>query len=147
MGDERRSSEAKGEGGEHLSHTLNCPTGGGGATMKAQIPFSPLNSFIHLFVPSPCPSCPHLSFGLSVSRASLYNCPESGDRRDSLTVVQTISFQSDNINQRDCLNCFQKTLHYSLSLLSPSRAVLNVCACIYNFCKCVFVLSFEGKHS
>lgn len=89
---------------------------GGEATMKAQIPFSPLNSFIHLFVPSPCPSCPHLSFGLSVSRASLYNCPESGDRRDSLTVVQTISFQSDNINRRDCLICCQKILLYFITL-------------------------------
>lgn len=42
---------------------------GGRGTMKAQIPFSPLNSFIHLFVPTPLfplPSSLSLSPSLSV---------------------------------------------------------------------------------
>lgn len=70
---------------------------GSGATMKAQIPFSPLNSFIHLFVPIPpsllptslCPEPPYIIV-MSALRQGGSNCFAS-DRRYQPQILQPVA--------------------------------------------------------
>lgn len=79
---------------------------GSGATMKAQIPFSPLNSFIHLFVPIPpsllptslCPE-PAYIIVMSALRQRGSNCFAS-DRRYQPQILQPVADQKKNSRSR-----------------------------------------------
>lgn len=89
LGDEQRSSEVKGEGGVHLYTRLSYMREGARGTVKAQIPFSPLNSlFICLY---PIPPASLLSSALFLPQCLAPSYIIVLSVADSLTVVQTIS--------------------------------------------------------
>lgn len=96
----------KGKGESTYSTHSTVRQWGGGGAMKAQIPFSPLNSFIHLFVPSLPPPLSPILVSLPVSQ-----CPEP-----PYIIVLSV------IRQRFAdsgANCFTSDRQYQLEISWP----------------------------